>query len=315
MNTPARAAWLRTLAERSLHPLTVERVIAPAFEDLDHECATGSSRRTRLGAYAAVIKTIVVCTAVDAMRDRERHSRSLLGRFTAAIAVIAGLMLLPNTLWHLRFASTAGAAAALTAYSYQLASALAVALPFALFFALAFHRFRLHEPAERLLPSALGGVILSTLAMIPLLATVAPTANQAYRELVFASLTTDGRSVTIAPGAAEMTLPELNEFIRNAPSRRAEDGARTHRHSRFALIAAVVVLGALGFSLAGRWRSRAVTLGASIGLFIAYVFGFSLHWPGQGQQLSMWTTNAVFLAVALVLMRARGRSAGGVVHA
>lgn len=225
-------------------------------------------------------------------------------------------MLLPTTLWHLRFANTAGAAAALTAYSYQIASALAVALPFALFFALAFHRFRLHEPAERLLPSALGGVILSTLAMIALLATVAPTANRAYRELVYAGLTTDGRPVTIAPGAAEMTLPELNEFIRNAPSRRAGELARTHRHSRFALIAAVVVLGALGFSLAGRRRSRAVTLGAGIGLFVLYVFGFSRTWPGHGQQLSMWTTNAVFLALAFWLMRARGRfSDGGVVHA
>ena len=118
MNAGTAVSWLRTLAERTLHPLTVERVIAPAFDDLEHECSTSSSRRARVGAYAAIIKTVVVCMAGDAVRDRDRHSLPLLVRFVAGLAIIAGLLTLPTARWHVSFAETSGVAAALSAYFF-----------------------------------------------------------------------------------------------------------------------------------------------------------------------------------------------------
>jgi hypothetical protein len=313
MNAGGGVSWLRTLAERTLHPLTVERVIAPAFDDLEHECSTTTSPRARLSAHAAILKTVVVCMAGDAVRDPDRHSLSLLIRFFAALVIIAVVMTLPMARWHVSFAEAFGLTAALSAYFYLTASALALALPCALFFALACHRFGANEAAARLLPAALAGVLVSTAAMIAMMAAISPMANEAYREVVYSHLSASGRQVTMRPGMTEMTLPALNEFIRHAPSRRAAELARTHRHSRFALVAAVFVLGALGFSLAGRWRSRVATIAAGIGLLAVYTLCFAVVWSrtGQGQVFSMWMTNAAFLVVALALIRARGGFAAG----
>ncbi len=313
MNAGTAVSWLRTLAERTLHPLTVERVIAPAFDDLEHECSTATSRRAHLGAYAAILKTVVVCMAGDAVRDRDRHSLPLLVRFVAGLPIIAGLLTLPTARWHVSFAETSGLAAALSAYFYLTVSTLALALPCALFFALACHRFRANEAAARLLPTALGSVLVAAAAMIAMIAVAMPMANLANREVVYSHLSAAGRQVTMRPDMTEMTLPALNDFIRNAPSRRAEELARAHRHSRFALVAAVFVLGALGFSLAGRWRSRVATIAAGIGLLAVYTLCFTLDWlrAGQGQVFSMWMTNAAFLVVALAVIRARGGFAAG----
>ena len=141
---------------------------------------------------------------------------------------------------------------------------------------------------------------------------VAPRTNQAYRTRVFAALQSgvnDGPTVPPRKGLPEMTLPELNDHIRNAPSSRQAELARAHRQERFAFVATVFVLGLLGLALAGRWRSIAGTFGVALAVVILYgvCFGFGARLDNYGYPAAYgtWTANGTFLVIGLRLLRSR----------
>ena len=145
-----------------------------------------------------------------------------------------------------------------------------------------------------------------------LLMAVAPGTNQAYRTRVLAALQSDlndGPPVPPRKGLSEMTLPELNDYIRNPPSTRQAELARAHRQERFAFVASVFVLGLLGLAIAGRWQSMAGTLGVALAVVIVYdvCFGFGgrLDNYGYAAAYATWTANGTFLVIGLRLLRSR----------
>ena len=185
-----------------------------------------------------------------------------------------------------------------------------VALPVAFFFALALFRTAAGVSSTRLLSSAIAGSLACAVIVFALLMVVAPTTNQAYRTHVFAAFQHNSGDVRIPlrKGLPEMTLAELNEHIRHAPSSRQQDLARAHRQERFAFVGTVFVLGMLGLALAGRWRSSVTFAAALVVLFIygaAFGFGAGLNNYGYPAGFGTWTANGAFLVMALRLLRSR----------
>ena len=304
----AAGARLLQFAELTLHPATVERVVLPAVADLQHECAAaGASSYTRVRAYAGVVRALAICVAGDAVRDRERHLAPLTARLFAFLAMLVLLLTLPNASFIVRFGGSVGIGAAITTYLLGATSSIVIALPCALFFALALHRFSDRQPGGRLLPAALSAVLVATALMVAMVTVLVPRGNEAWRQYVAAQLRSQGHTVTMAPGLPEMTWTELNDRIRHPPSVRAEAQAREHRQGRIAMVVAVFVLATLGLSLAGRWRSRAASLAAAVALLVLYVFCFTHGWNGAGRPLTLWTwsTNVTFFLLGAGLIVSR----------
>jgi hypothetical protein len=305
---------LLRFAETTLHPVTVDRVVLPALADLQHECsAEGASVYTRVRAYGGVLKALAICIAGDAARDRDRHLAPLAVRLLAALAILVLLLTLPNASYIVRFGGSVGIGAAITTYLLAATASIVLALPCALFFALALHRFSDRQPGGRLLPAALPAVLVAAAVMVAMVTVLVPRGNEAWREYVVTQLRSQGHTVTMPPGLPEMTWTELNDRIRHPPSVRAEGQARDHRQFRIALVVSVVVLAVLGGSLAGRWRSRLGTLAAAVALLALYVFCFTHGWNNGGRPLAFWTwtTNGAFFVLGVGLIVSRVPRAAG----
>lgn len=300
-------ARLLMLAELTLHPTTVERVIVPAVADLQHECVESCGAFTRLRAYAGVLRALAVCVAGDAVRDRDHHLAPLAARLLGFLAMLVLLLTLPTAGQILRFGESFGLRVAFAAYLMLTPSSIALAIPCALFLALALHRLTGSQPSGRLVPAAVSAVLVSTVVMVAMVTVLVPRGNQAWREYVARQLRSQGHTMTLPPGLPEMTWTELNDRIRHPPSVRAEAQARDHRQGRIAIVLSVFVLAPLGLGLAGRWRSRLGTLAVAVALLALYDFCFTHGWNGAGRPLAVWawSTNAAFftLGVGLIVSR------------
>jgi Lipopolysaccharide export system permease LptF/LptG len=320
-----RGRMLLRFAERVFDLETVERVLLPAFADLQHECENGaphvqSRRLVQLRAYWGVWKTLGVCAVGDVVHNRDGIRSSLGTRTVVFLVIVVAVLMAPSVSWMISFGSTYGAAAALAAGALLLPSNMLVALPVAFFFALAMFRAP-DVPTARLLPSAAAGTLACAVIVLALLMVVAPTTNQAYRTRVFAAIhsdLTDGPPGPLLKGLADMTLPELNAHIRDASSSRQAELARAHRHERFAFVATVFVLGLLGFALAGRWRSRVATrvVALSVIVFHGVCFGYGTVLDSRDYPAAYgtWTANGAFLVIGLLLLRARQNPARTISH-
>ena len=308
---------LLRFAERVFDPGTVERVLRPAFTDVQHERRGVSRgwlqhRLVVLRAYWGLCKTIGICAIGDVARNPDGIASSLGGRTFVFLGVVLATLMASYASWMFAFASKYGVAPALAAGALLLPSNVLVALPVAFFFALAMFRSTAGIPPARLLPSAAVGTLACAAIVFVLLMVVAPTTNQAYRTRVFAAFQSDLAEGPAAPprkGLPEMTLTELNTHIRNAPSSRQAELARAHRHERFAFVATVGILGLLGVALAGRWRSMVLTFAAALAIVILYGvcfgFGAGLNTRGYPAAYGTWTANAAFLVIAVRLLRSR----------
>ena len=301
-------ALLLRFAENTLHPVTVDRIVLPALADLQHECsAERASVYTRVRAYGGVLKALAICIAGDAARDRDRHLAPLAVRLLAAMAILVLLLTLPTAANIVRFGESFGVGAALTAYLLLTPSSIPLALPCALFFALALHRFSGSQPAGRLMPTAVAAVLISAIVMTAMVTALVPIGNRAWREYVASQFRSQGHSVTLGVGLSDMTWTGLNDRIRHPASVRAEVEARDHRQGRIAMVLSVFVLAVLGVSLAGRWRSRVGTLAAAVALLALYVVCFTHGWNNGGRPLALWAwcANAAFfvLGVGLIVSR------------
>jgi hypothetical protein len=303
--TPVRGARLRRLAERTLHPTTIETVVLPALADLQHECASASTS-TRLRAYWGVWKAMGICVFVDAIHDRERQTASLGARTLLFLALLVVLITLPTVSSMMSFGARVGLLPALTAGALMLPSNIALALPCALFLALALHRCSSPQPVTRLVPSAILGAVTCGALFVVMISSVIPAGNQMYREYVFAQLQADGVTATLNKGLAEMTWSELNDRIRHAPSNREEQRARFHRQGRVAMVAAVFVLATLGLSLAGLCRSRAVSAVVASVLLVSFGICFTQGWNHERfPEYWGWGANVAFLTLGVSGLRAR----------
>ena len=308
---------LLRFAERVFDPETVERVLRPAFADVHHERSSASrgwlqQRLVVLRAYWGLWKALGLCAIGDVARNRDGIASVLGVRTFLFMGVVLATLMASYASWMIGFASKYGVASALAAGALLLPSNVLVALPVAFFFALAMFRSTGGIPPARLLPSAAVGTLACAGIVFVLMMAVAPTTNQAYRTRVFAAYQADLRDGPWAPlrkGLTEMTLLELNNHIRDAPSSRQAELARAHRHERFAFVATVGILGLLGVALAGRWRSMVLTFGAALAIVILYGvcfgFGAGLNTRGYPAAYGTWTANAAFLVIAVRLLRSR----------
>ena len=301
------------VAQGMLHESTYERVVLPALADLQHECTDSAGSLVRARAYWGVLKTIVVCIAGDAVRDRDGHTASLLVRLLVGLTILVTLLMMPNAGLIARFVRTFGIGSAIAASLLLTLSSIALAIPCALFFALALHRVAAAQPFSRLWPAAFVSVLECAAVMIAMVAVIVPVGNEAFRDVVRSELQSQGHTVTMNPGLSEMTWLALDDRIRNAPSRRAEEQAREHRQGRIAMVVSVFALAALGLGLAGRWRSRAATGVAAVALLVLYVFCFTHGWNNGGRPLALWawSANAAFFVLGVGLIVSRVPRAAG----
>jgi hypothetical protein len=313
-NEPLAGTWLRQFAERAFDRETVDRVILPAIADVQHEqheraAARGGSIRRSLMAlrgYWGLLKTFAICTIADVAHNRDRVASSLGLRTAAILVVVLAGFLLPNISWMLSFGSAYGAGAALTAGAFLLPTNVLVALPAAFFVALALFPTG-KVPAGRLLPAAAVGSVISAVIVAALLFTIGPQTNQAYRMVMYTALqrdSIDGPPRALSKGLTEMTLPELNTYIRQGPDNGETQRARAHRQERFAFVGTALVLGLMGLALAGLWRSRLPRFCVAFVVLATYVavFGYQNdHPPAYGA----WTANVIFLIAGVSWLRSR----------
>jgi hypothetical protein len=305
---------LRTLAEHMVDRSTFERVILPAVEDLQHECATvpGSAVRDRWicwRAYWSVWKTLGVCLVTDAVRDPQGVSRTIGQRTLICLGALLLVFVVPAVFplsSHLTLAELFKGAALVVL------QAVVPCLPAAFFFALVLYRDDDRPPGATVIPTLVTGTIGCALLVFLLAGTVVPKANQAYRVLVFHSLerraVESGRAVPTLPakGPSEMTWWELNEQIARPPDSRAGSLARARRWERLAFLGLVPVLALLGYGLSNRGQSRIAMFWVALLLQTAYYvcFGLGVSPFAKPYVYGPWTVNAVFLLVALWLLRA-----------
>jgi Lipopolysaccharide export system permease LptF/LptG len=314
---------LLRVAEQILDPETIERVLLPAVADLQHECsdtcggaASSACSQSRLSirvrAYWGLWKTLAICLAGDAVRDREGHALSLGTRTLLFVGLLLVLVIAAQSpTWFLTFAREHGEWPAIKAALLLLPSTLTVVLPPAFFLAVAMFRTR-GASMPALIPATTAGALACAAALFIGVMFVVPPINQSFRTFVFATLeppNPDAPPRVLRKGLPELTWTELNAQIREPASRRQEDLARAHREQRFALIASVFVLSLLALSVASRWRSHATTFGVSLVLLILYGGCFALASQmdrgGAPSAYGVWTVNGAFAILGLRLLRSR----------
>ena len=233
----------------------------------------------------------------------------LLGLLTAA----------QSTTWFYSFGRDHGTWAATKAALLLLPSTLTAVLPAAFFLAVALFRTRAAQ-LPTLIPATTAGAVACAAALFIGAMFVVPPINQSFRTFVFNTLQPPDANVpprVLSKGLAELTWTELNAQIREPASRRQEELARANRQQRFALVGSVFVMALLGLGVAGRWRSRAATIGASLVLLVLYAGCFDLasHLDrgGYPSAYGTWTANVAF-AWLVCGCCARARSGGRVVN-
>jgi lipopolysaccharide export LptBFGC system permease protein LptF len=300
-------------AERMFDRDTVERVMAPALTDLQHECANAGTGVARAAicvrAYWGVLKAIAVCLLRDVVSDRHRAGRRLAGQMLAFLFVLSCLMSIPELRFTMLLKAEFGARTAIEARLLSLPSTILLILPAAMFFTLVFQRERSDTSRPSLIPTMSAAVVACTIAVFALIMFAAPEANQSFRSLVHAAfMKASHEPVRDLPrGLNEMTLPMLNEHIAQPISQRERTLARNHLQRRFAFVALVPIFGLLGLSLVDRWRSRLLTLGAALAIFFLYAMCINLGADRYGNTslYGPWTANALFFVLAVRLLRTR----------
>jgi hypothetical protein len=317
-------ARLLRFAERVLDPETVERVLRPAFADLQHECgnrdagdsvASGVRSRPRLAirmrAYWGLWKTLAICFAGNAVRDREGYAMSLGSRTLLFVFLLLFLETVRSATWFLTFARDHGEWSAIKATLLLVPSTLTIVLPAAFFLAVALFRTKGSRMAT-LIPSATAGAFACATALFIGVMFVVPPINQSFRTFVFNTLQPPEPGVpprVLSKGLAELTRTELNAQIREPASSRQEKLARAHRQQRFAIVGSAFVMALLGLGMAGRWRSRAATIGAALVLLVLYggcfILASNLDRAAYPSIYGPWTANLAFAVVGLRLLRSR----------
>ena len=305
-------------------PETLERVLRPAVADLQHECdtldeganaASGVRSRSRLAirvrGYLGTGKTLAICFAGEAVRFRGGHALSLGTRTLLFVFLLLVLETARSATWFLALAGDHGAWPAIKATLLLVPSTLTIVLPAAFFLAVALFRTK-GTRMPTLIPSAAAGGVACAATLFIGIMFVVPPINQSFRTFMFNTLQPPEPNVparAFSKGLTELTWSELNAHIRSPASGRQEELARAHRQLRFALIGSPFVMALLGLGMAGRWRSRAATIVASLALLVLYVWSLilasSLDRSAYPSIYGTWTANVAFAVVGLRLLRSR----------
>jgi hypothetical protein len=303
-------ARLRRFAERTFDRETVERVLLPAIADLQHECDRGAaSWFLRLRAYWGLWKTIALCVARDAGRDARPTVASVAKRMAIIAPIVMGAAMIPVVNLALGDAPAPGPLLIMS-----LPQSFALALPVAYFFAV------LMEPAphpRRLLPAVMAMSITCSALMLPMMMSIMPRANQAYREAVFTKLRAE-RSPNeapahLSPGPAEWTFTDLVRKSLGPSSDRESRSARRMLSTRFATSTAPIMLGFVGLAISG--YSWPIALMNGIWVLMFYVVALRAAGPSSTQAppsvARFWLVNGIFALVGLVIVLVRRRANDG----
>jgi hypothetical protein len=167
-----------------------------------------------------------------------------------------------------------------------------------------------------------GAALIATMIGVAAAGWVVPTANQNYREIVFAAVTRAERREHIpVKGSHELTFGELGDAIQSEQARSGAHVAlyRTERHKRVAVPAACAVFGLLAIGLAEPVRRRGVRgivlMTAAVCLFHSLLLRAGeqvLMARGAAPFLCAWAANLVFgAAAAILILRGRARMRSG----
>jgi lipopolysaccharide export LptBFGC system permease protein LptF len=330
-NRTLPGSLLKRIAARVCSPDTLARLVDPLIADMQHEYAASLERGDRRApwiqarGYATFWKALLLHAVVEAWRralapatrsnvPALRHSLWL-GTWVTFLTFSILLLLQQASVF-------ARAPVAPQALLLLLPSIVVVSLPTSLLFGVVVGLARWRRRSEARLERApvwrwvAARIGFSTLTAFILTTSVVPYTNQRYRQIVVAAIA--GSQAQVAKGDREMTLAELAASIAtlHAEGRPRQAAEQEHEwHTRFALPAACAVFGllALGLSL----RTQRLRLPLAVGLCLALVFiyycllrfgDFAVQRGELPPILGAWGPNALFAAVAALLIAGHGRS-------
>jgi hypothetical protein len=313
-------ARLRAIAARLYGAQTMDRLIDPTLADLQAEyekAATGDRnwerRRIVVLGHLAVIRVMTVHGRMRAMgflrssthEDRRTVIRAL--RPSVVIMLVGTVLLMAPFMNSVSRGRPNSGELAL----YLIPQALPISIPVGLTLGILWGLGRVVASAR----SRTLILLLATMASVasfPMLAWVAPTANQAFRVSMIGH--------PIPKGANELTLGELHQLLEPGaaePQRlAAPSDLRTLEltyHGRWALAIAPLVLALFALALT-HWRElgRLVSLPAGcVAIFGYYVVMYSMRRLGLDHTLSAfvaaWIPNVAFLILsgAVLLLASR----------
>jgi hypothetical protein len=324
MITPQRGpgTWLTAIAKRAFDRVTLETVVLPAIDDLQHECAEERGTAVaRLRAYWGVWKVFAFCGTQIVARDSAYTFAIVSHQMTMTLLIITGLVLWPVIVSEFpRWSSRTGTGGYVELALLLLPQALVISLPSAHLIALATIRPAVNAlDWRRLLSGVAVGSVGCALLLLALLLFVVPAANESYRRLSFHSLSArSGADISKPPLAVvnEMDWFDLTRAMADSSNAPLATTARARLHLHFAYSLTPFVLGLFGLGLIGRW-SYARTVATSAVLLVLYSVLFSVgahratehgQWVGE-----IWMADVGFgvLGVLVVASAFRRKARSG----
>ena len=277
---------LLRLADRFASPTARERVFVPLLADFQFEYSQAAGASTRLGVRLRWTLAFCQSLGLEAVNATAAHlrrnawgtteeERQATRRLCVRVALAAGFCSLAVTLDMLRVPILRQARGLVGHWALLLPAALCMALPAGSLLGVVLSaRDRLSaEPRWRPL---LGVASLVGLATFAVAAWITPNANHAWRELVFAQLTSANPGAPIGGrgrGDREMTFGALS--ARAAELHRGGDRAAAGRidlewHKKPALGASCLALALAGAAVARRLRGGALRSLASLFVLLSW---------------------------------------------
>lgn len=308
---------LRAVAARLCGASAIERVIDPVLTDIEIEYRsaiaegrTWRSRWVRIAGYVALLKVVALYAYDRTAHDWSADDRRTMARtvvISAIAFVVAALLLI------------APAARPLPAEAHLLLYLIPQALPIAIPIGVTWGilcGLGGRVAAFRVKGAALALALACSAASLVTTVWLLPVANQAYRVAVFEQLRPQGKTATLAPGAAELPMGELRGRIdaltRSGEVRSARNMAAVY-YVRWSLPCAPFVLALFALALTSRLSSRGwVLAAAAFGACFAYTYVFYATAAGAQQTelpviAIVWLPNLVFALASTALMAAAVR--------
>ena len=310
---------LRSLASRVFRPDTMEYVIGPALTDLQIECSAVAARPVRIRAwvlvrsYLAFWRIFLLCLCLPANLEaredtvnREAPSRLLTSALLTVLTVAAVLVLPPLA----TIGSTAQLRAAfggslVGAVVLLIPQAMPIAIPAGILFGALFG-VRPCGASVSVRRTILAFGVWGSVMSAVLLGWAVPTANQAFRTIVYMHET--GR--TPAKGVRELSWRELREQLAQRSALEQSPHSRQLQlayQGRIALVATPLIFATLALvlvTLPRRFMSSLLGLLLFVGYYTLIGFDRLIDQGTLSPLVVAWTPNLmVFLVILLLAFR------------
>jgi hypothetical protein len=304
---------LHRVAAGICSPKQLERVVEPAIADLQKEYGAAESgsvlRRARVlfTGYLAILEVMLMC-ALQTPPATDEERRALVRTFAWTAGIVAGVGALMIGLVVATVMMGGAPWPRPVHYAMLIPMALPIALPIAMTFGLAIG-FGGRAATGRAKRTIVATAFMASLVSLVSLWTIAPLANQAFRQATFEAK--GGRGDVMKVGAAEMTMPELrhqaNALSRNPRQAELARMGRWNFHMRVALSFGTLVLALFSLAVAERLPKppRAMVMAGSAVYLLLLLAGEALTLEGAPPAVAAWLANAVFLGITAYLSLTR----------